>query len=169
LNQEALARALAERLDALLPKGFSVVMTDEDPPMRVPPQGERPLDVIGDGTESVDSILSEIQTRGPWLCFRRGGESRLWIGVGDEIEGYGDADPLVERAEAILSDAQDLVAEFTAEPWPASVETARGRTEPFPSPLAELRPGGLRLGYAYPESGEPVLELPAIPLSELGD
>jgi hypothetical protein len=64
-----------------------------------------------------------------------------------------------------LSHAQDMVAEWTTDPWPAKARRPRGATS-LPTPEVLRVDGGFRLFFGSPD--DPVLELPMITDEELG-
>lgn len=95
-----------------------------------------------------------------WLVSGSGGRV-LIFGLAGMRDGDDPVDVVRSAAEDALATAQEYVSEDTTEPWPASGQLPGG----FPTPLAQIADGQLRMLYGAPEA--PVLELVPIRLTDI--
>jgi excisionase family DNA binding protein len=98
----------------------------------------------------------------------------VWIkdveghGAGSDIallvsdDGVAPREQARRAAERTLEVAQEMIAEETADPWPARAGQLPGG---FPCPHAEIVDGSIRLYYGDPRT--PILALPAISLDAM--
>jgi hypothetical protein len=80
-------------------------------------------------------------------------------GMYADLPEWPDEYSLCEGLQGFLDQFQDIAAEATTEPWPATAP------DPMPEAFAEIRGDALIIGFGHPS--EPVLALPPIGLREI--